>query len=182
MTQNIKILAIAEQIIFAWIYATGTNFCTKKNCVANGYISFLLILLALGIFDWYFLKLYPKFKKIPSNIFTFIILAFPILFYLCCLILNMLTKRTLSVIVIGALIAVISRTLWMYLARGKFSLKITEYLALKSLFLLITSAIFLIANLNFAISSYLKYINPSNDVYITENRGLKSNFLNYKFR
>lgn len=182
MTQNIKYGAVAGQIIFAWIYASGTNYCSKKSCSANSYLSFALILLTLGIFDFYFLKFYPRFKKIPANIFTVIILVFPILFYLCGLLLNALTKRALSVIIVGVSITIISRALWMLLARGKFSLKITEYLALKSLFLLIFAIIFLVTNLNFAISAFLKYNSPTNDVYIVGNKGLKSSFLNYKFR
>jgi len=182
MTQNIKYGAIVGQILFAWFYALNTNFCTKKSCSANSFVSFGLILLALGIFDWYFLKFFPKFKKIPPKIFTAIILVFPILFYLCGLLLNALTKRALSVIIVGVLIAIISRALWMYIARGVFSQKLTEYLALKSLFLLIFAIIFLAANLNLAISAYLKYKSPKNDIYIVGNKGMKSSFLNYKFR
>ena len=182
MTKNIKIFAIAGQILFALIYSLATNFCHNSKCSANSYVSFVVILASFAIFDWYFLKLYPRFKNIPHNILVGIILLFPVLFYLCGLILNALTAKPLSVIIIGVVVAILSRALWMFLARGKLSPKLTEYLALKSLFLLILAVGFLAANLNFAISSYLKYINVYSDVYIDGNEGKKSNFIDYKFR
>jgi len=182
MTQNIKYGAIAGQVLFAWIYANSTNFCIRKSCTTNSYLSFVLILAALAVFDWYFLKFYPRFKKIPSNIFTYIILAFPVLFYIFGLIFNYLTGRPLTIIIVGLLLAAGYRALWMYLAKGKIPLKLTEYLALVSLFLLSMSIIFLIANLNFAISAFMIYDSPNADIYIVGNNGLKSSFLNYKFR
>lgn len=182
MSQNIKYGAVAGQIIFAWIYASATNYCTKESCNSNSYLSFALILLTLGIFDWYFLKFYGRFKKIPHNMFTVIVLIFPILLYLCGILFNALTKRALSVIIVGVVMAIISRTLWIYISRSVFSQKLTEYLALKSLFLLIFAGIYLSTNLNFAISAYLKYKSPKNDIYIVGNKGIKSTFLNYKFR
>ena len=182
MTQNIKVIALVGQAVFAWFYSFETNYCTKKSCSSNSYVSFILILAALALFDWYFLRFYPRFKKIPIKIFTIIILVFPLLLYLGGVILNDLTKRPLSVLIIGILIAVAYRALWIYLARGKLSLQQTEYLALTSLFLLIFSSVFLIANLNLAVSSYLTYHNPNNDIYIVGNGGKKSTFLNYKFR
>ena len=182
MSQNIKYAAAAGQVIFAWIYANSTNYCIRKSCSANSYLSFVLILAALAVLDWYFLKFYPRFKKIPTNIFTGIVLIFPLIFYLCGILLNLLTGRALSIIIVGVLLAAAYRLLWMYLAKGKIPLKLTEYLALTSLYLLIFSVIFLIANLNFAISAYLTYDSPNTDIYIVGNKGIKSSFLNYKFR
>ena len=182
MKQGVKILAVLMQIIFAALYAFGTNLCSQTSCKANSYISLALILIALIIFDIYFLKFYPRFKKIQEKYLIVIIVIFPLLFYLIGLLLNFLTIRPLSVIIIGAVWIVVSRLLWMYLQKGKLSLFVTECLALTSLFFLIFSIIFLIANLNFAISSYLKYKSPKNDIYIVGNKGMKSTFLSYKFR
>lgn len=182
MSKSIKILAILGQVLFAWIYSSATNFCNAGDCVAKSYISFILIVVSFAIFDLYFLKLYPRFKNISQNVLTAIILIFPILFYLVGIILNAITKKPLSVIVVGIIIIILSYALWMVIARVKFSQKLTEYLAIKSYFLFIVAVGFLIASLNFAISSYLKYSSPYSDVYITENNGKKVNFINYKFR
>lgn len=179
MTKTTKALSILGQIIFAWLYAGATNYCSTTKCTANSYISFILILISFVVLDLYFLKLYPRFKNIPHNILVAIILLFPVLCYLGGILLNAITSRPLSVIIIGLAIAIISRVLWMVLARGAFAPKIVEYLALKSLFLLILAVGFLIANLNFAISSYLKYSSKKADIYIV---GPKSTFINYKFR
>lgn len=182
MTKTIKILAILGQILFAWFYSSATNSCSITKCAANSYLSFILIGASFVALDLYFLRLYPRFKSIPHNMFIAIILLFPVLYYLGGIILNALTQRPLSVIIVGITIAILSRILWMILARGIFSPKLVEYLAIKSIFLLVLSVGFLIANLNFAISSYLKYSSISNDIYIVENNGIKSTFINYKFR
>lgn len=179
MSKSIKILAVLGQILFAWLYSSATNFCGSSSCSAKSYISFILIIISFIVLDLYFLKLYPKFKKIPSGILTTIVLLFPVLFYLAAIFLNAVTRRPLSVIIIGVILIIVSQVLWRLLARGIFSLKLAEYLALKSILLLILAIGFLIANLNFAISSYKKYYSPNNDVYVVDE---KSTFINYKFR
>ena len=181
MTQTTKLLAIFGQVLFAWIYSSGTNYCYASKCTANSYLAFILILVAFGALDFYFLKFFPRFKNIPKKIFIPLILLFPVIFYICAIILNALTRKPLSVIIFAILLITLSRGLWMVLAKGLFSKIMTEYLALTSFILLYLAAGFLIANLNFAISSYLKYYSPRNDIYITENLGKKVNFLFYKF-
>lgn len=182
MSKNIKILAILGQVLFAWIYSSATNFCDSSGCSARSYISFGLILIIFAVLDWQFLNLYQRFKNISKNILTAIVLLFPVAFYFAGLILNSMTRKPISVIIIGLLIIILSRVLWMFLARGKFLPKVTEYLALVSFFALVVAIGFLAANLNFAISSYLKYHSPYSDIYITGNKGNKVNFINYKFR
>lgn len=182
MSNSIKISAVLGQILFAWIYSLATNYCSSTKCTANNFIAFFLILASFVAFDWYFLKLYPRFKQIPHNILIAIALFFPVLFYLGGIILNAITSTPLTVIAVGVAIGISSRILWMVLARGFLSPKHVEYLALKSLYLFILAVGFLIASLNFAISSYLKYSSVVSDSYIVENNGNKSTFINYKFR
>jgi len=179
MSKSIKILAVLGQVLFVWIYSSTTNFCSASSCVAKSYISFILIIISFIVLDLYFLKLYPKFKKIPSAMLITIVLLSPVLFYLAGIILNTITRRPLSVIIIGLILIIVSQVLWRLMSRGIFSLKLAECLALKSIFLLIVAVGFLIANLNFAISSYKQYYSPNNDVYVVNE---KSTFINYKFR
>jgi len=182
MTKMIKTLALLGQIIFAWLYAFATNSCNAKSCSANSYFSFALIMIFFLLFDFYFLGLLPRFKKISKTLFKIVILLFPVLFYVCGIILNLITKKSLSVIIAGIILILLSRALWIALGRIKMPPVLIEYLALNSLFLLILGLGFLAANLNFAISSYLKYASAKNDSYIVENHGIKSNFINYRFR